>query len=105
VKLHENIQLFNELDVNLVAVSKEKVEETKILHDAFTTNLSDITIIPFLADPKFELINHMDMRHGNVAYRGYGVLDEDGKVLLAVKDDYWGENIQETFNKIKETLQ
>jgi alkyl hydroperoxide reductase subunit AhpC len=107
VQLHENLALFEGMDIRLAAASKEEVEETKILHDAFKDHFSGqgIEVIPFLADPELELIKYMDMKHGGEAYRGYGILDEKGRFVYSKVDDYWGENFAETVKDIKEQLE
>jgi alkyl hydroperoxide reductase subunit AhpC len=104
--LHENLDLFEGLNVELATASKEKVEETKILHSAFQEHFNEkgIEVIPFLSDPNLALIEYMDMKHGGEAYRGYGILDENGKFVYSKVDDYWGDNIEDTVEEIKEKL-
>jgi alkyl hydroperoxide reductase subunit AhpC len=105
VQLHENIDLISDLDVNIVAVSVENVKNTKILHDKFVEVFpAEVKIIPFLSDPDFKLIEPMNMRHDDVAYRGYGIIGTDGQVIYSKVDDYWGDNIEVTFDTIRQQL-
>jgi hypothetical protein len=43
----------------------------------------------------------MEMKNGDVAYRGYGMLDQDGKVVFKSVNDHWGEQIDKTVEEIK----
>ena len=43
----------------------------------------------------------MGMKNGDVAYRGYGMIDKDGKVIFNTKNDHWGEQFEHTVEKIK----
>lgn len=60
--------------------------------------------IPFLSDPEFKLIEAVDMRNDDVAYRGYAIIDSEGKVILKKKNDYWGQQFDQTVEDIKEVL-
>lgn len=60
--------------------------------------------IPFLSDPEFKLIEAVDMRNDDVAYRGYAIIDSEGKVILKKKNDYWGRQFDQTVEDIKEVL-
>ncbi len=55
---------------------------------------------PFLSDPEFKLINHLDMKGENVAKRGYALIDKNGKVIFTEVNDHWGEQIDQTSKQI-----
>ena len=42
----------------------------------------------------------MDMKNGDTAYRGYALMDKDGKVIFNTINDHWGEQIDHTVEKI-----
>lgn len=63
------------------------------------------TSIPFISDPDFQLIEPMGMRNGDVAYRGYGMIDQEGEVVFKTVNDSWGEEIDKTIDEIKEEYQ
>ncbi|OZM58242.1 hypothetical protein CIB95_01325 [Lottiidibacillus patelloidae] len=102
MQLHENLDLFEDINVKVATASSEDVTNTKKIYSDFAAYFSNV--IPFLSDPEFKLIDYMDMKHGDVAYRGYGILDEDGNLVYSKIDDYWGDNIEETVQEIKEKL-
>ena len=76
VQLHENIDKLAGMDVEMYVLSKDLPEEQlqlyKELEGIYGKSLS------FVSDPDLELIDFMGMKNGDVAYRGYGMLDQDG---------------------------
>ncbi|WP_026676192.1 redoxin domain-containing protein [Fictibacillus gelatini] len=92
--LKENVKKFNDMDVNIYAVSSDTMKSLKYLHDELEPPF------PFLSDPEFKLIEHMNMRNDTVPYRGYGMLDKKGKVIFTKKDNHWAEHMTETSNVI-----
>jgi alkyl hydroperoxide reductase subunit AhpC len=61
--------------------------------------------IPFVSDPELELIDLFGMKNGDMAYRGYGMLDKDGNVVFHTINDLWGEEFDETVKEIKKAYQ
>lgn len=106
MQLHENLERFDQFDVNLYSISKDKPEELKQLSDALKEEYprEDGRTVTFLSDPDFQLIEHMDMRNEDTAYRGFGVLDPTGEKVFVHINDHWGEELEQTIEKIKEEL-
>jgi alkyl hydroperoxide reductase subunit AhpC len=89
-----------ELDISMYVISKDTPAEQALLHDALVKDLG--TSLPFISDPEFQLIQHMDMRNGDVAYRGYALMDEKGNTVFKTVNDHYGEEIDQTIKEIKE---
>ncbi|MEQ6388483.1 redoxin domain-containing protein [Bacillaceae bacterium S4-13-58] len=104
VELQNNLDRFEDLDVDLYAISKDKPDELLYLKEAIEEQYprEDDLSITFLSDPDFDLIGHMDMRNGDVAYRGYGLLDKNGALVFKEVNDHWGEEMDQTEEKIRE---
>jgi alkyl hydroperoxide reductase subunit AhpC len=102
VQLHENIDQFKELDVEMYIVSADQPSEQKELYTAITERYG--YSVPFVSDPDLTLIDKMEMKNGEVAYRGYGLLDQNGKVVFQTINDHWGEQIDATLEEIKKEL-
>ena len=84
----------------MYAVSKDKPEELKLLHDELEKAFGKS--IPFISDPELTLIDGVDMKNGDVAYRGYALIAPDGKVVLKQVNDNWGTELDKTVKDIKE---
>ena len=80
-------------------ISKDLPDEQNGLYKELEANFGQS--IPFVSDPKLELIDVMDMKNGDVAYRGYAMMDKDGKVIFNTINDHWGEQIDNTVDEIK----
>lgn len=89
-----------ELDIPMYIVSKDTPGELSLLHDAIVEDLG--TSLPLLSDPEFQLIQEMNMRNGDVAYRGYALMDEKGNLVFKTVNDHYGEEIEQTIKEIKE---
>lgn len=89
-----------ELDIPMYIVSKDTPGELALLHDAMVEDLG--TSLPLLSDPEFQLIQEMNMRNGDVAYRGYALMDEKGNLVFKTVNDHYGEEIDQTIKEIKE---
>ncbi|MBN3545349.1 redoxin domain-containing protein [Fictibacillus barbaricus] len=94
VQLKENVGKLKDMDVNIYAVSSDTVEHLSILHQEMKPPF------PFLSDPEFKLIDHLDMRGESVAKRGYALMDQKGKVIFTEVNDHWGEQIDQTSKQI-----
>lgn len=88
------------MDLEIYIISNEKPENLKILHDEFE-EVSGKSL-RYISDSQFELIGDIDMKNGNVPYRGYAMIAQDGKVVLKKIDDYWGKNLTNSIKDIKE---
>ncbi|KAA0544908.1 peroxiredoxin family protein [Bacillus sp. BGMRC 2118] len=102
VELHENIDQFKALDVDMYIVSGDESNQQKELHTAIHERY-DFSL-PFLSDPNLTLIEKMDMKNNDMAYRGYGLLDGDGKVVFSTINDHWGEELDKTLEEVKKEL-
>jgi alkyl hydroperoxide reductase subunit AhpC len=88
-----------EMDVNIYAVSSDTVENLAALHAELQSP------IPYLSDPEFKLIEHLDMRNESVAYRGYALIDKKGEVVFTQINDHWGEQFSQTAEQIQNEYQ
>ena len=100
--MHENIDKLKDLDVEMYIISgdtpDEQLELYKALEERFGFSLT------FVSDPELELIELIKMRNGEVAFRGYGMIDQEGNVLFNTINDLWGVQIEETAKEIKDEL-
>ncbi|MBH0170425.1 redoxin domain-containing protein [Fictibacillus sp. 18YEL24] len=94
--MNENIGEFKDMDVNIYAVSSDTVEHLSVLHQEMKPGF------PFLSDPEFKLIDHLDMKGDSVAKRGYALIVKKGKVIVTKVNDHWGEEIDQTSKQIHE---
>jgi alkyl hydroperoxide reductase subunit AhpC len=100
--LHENIKLLEELDVQSYIISKDAPEQQLELYNALKERYG--FSVPFVSDPDLAMIEHFNMRDGDTAFRGYGLMDSDGKVIFKTVNDHWGEEIEASVKEIKEQL-
>ena len=100
VELHKNLSELEDLDIPMYIVSKDTPGELSLLHDAIVEDLG--TSLPLLSDPELQLIQEMNMRNGDVAYRGYALMDEKGNLVFKTVNDHYGEEIEQTIKEIKE---
>jgi alkyl hydroperoxide reductase subunit AhpC len=98
--LHENLDQLKDLDVNMYIISKDTPEQQRELYGALAQEYGKS--LPFISDPDLKMIDHFDMNNGEVAYRGYGMLDEKGSVVFKTVNDHWGEQFDQTVKEIKE---
>jgi alkyl hydroperoxide reductase subunit AhpC len=101
--LHKNLEKLEGIDIPMYIVSKDTPDLQVQLYDAIEEQFG--TSIPFISDPDFQLIESMGMRNGEVAYRGYGMIDQEGNVVFKTVNDFWGEEIDKTFEEIKKEYQ
>jgi alkyl hydroperoxide reductase subunit AhpC len=87
------------MDVEMYVISKDLPEEQLQLYKELESIYGKS--LPFVSDPDLELIDFMGMKNGDVAYRGYGMLDQDGNVVFKSVNDHWGEEIEKTVEEIK----
>lgn len=98
--MHENLDQLKNLDVNMYIISKDTPEQQRELYEALGEKYGKS--LPFTSDPDLEMIDHFDMKNGDVAYRGYGLLDEKGTVIFQTVNDHWGEQFDQTVKEIKD---
>jgi alkyl hydroperoxide reductase subunit AhpC len=97
--LHENIKELDGLDVEMYIISNDTPAHQLELHNAlkemfgFSLNL--------VSDPELTLIDHLNMKNGDAAYRGYALMDQEGKVIFNTVNDQWGKEINKTAEEIK----
>ena len=90
--------------MNLYAISKDSPQELKALSDALNDEYprEDHRTITFLSDPELQLIQHMDMKNEDQAFRGFGLLTKSGEVVFVEKNDHWGEELDQSLEKISQ---
>ncbi|SDP14438.1 hypothetical protein SAMN05216565_101679 [Litchfieldia salsa] len=79
-------------------VSNDLPEQQLELYTALEKEFG--TSISFISDPNLEVAELFEMKNGETAYRGYGLLDTEGHVVFNTINDYWGEE----FDKSKEEI-
>lgn len=88
------------MDIELFIISSDSPNELLSLHNKLEETFGHS--LPFISDPKLELIHKMGMKKNDVGYRGYGMMDKEGNIIFKAKNDHWGEKIKNTVEKIKE---
>ena len=81
-------------------ISSDTLEQQAALHSVFEESYGES--LPFVSDPELEMIELFGMRNGNMANRGYGLMDAEGKVIFSTANDLWGQQLTETVSEIKE---
>ncbi|MBP3949574.1 redoxin domain-containing protein [Bacillus sp. YZJH907-2] len=97
--MQENLDLFDDLDADIYAISVDTPENSKALKDAGGFNLT------FLTDETYEVLEHVEMRNDDLSYRGVSILDKDGRYIYSQQNDLWGEQIEATSNLIHEQFE
>lgn len=97
--MHENISQLEDLDLNMFIVSGDSREQQLQLYRALEDKFG--SSVPFVSDPDLELIDLFEMKNGDQAYRGYGILDKDGNVVFHTINDLWGDEFEQTIKEIK----
>jgi alkyl hydroperoxide reductase subunit AhpC len=88
------------MDIEKFVISSDSPSQLLSLHNQLEKTFG--RSLPFLSDPKLELIDQMGMRKNGVAYRGFGMMDQKGKIIFSIKNDKWGEQLDQTVEKIKQ---
>lgn len=83
----------------MYVISKDLPEEQLQLYNEIVKNYGHS--LTFVSDPNLELIDYMGMKNGDAAYRGYGMIDQDGKVIFKTVNDHWGDQIDNTVDELK----
>lgn len=86
-------------------ISSDTPEQQKELYDVLAKKYGKS--LPFISDPDLKMIERFNMKNEdeNAAYRGYGLLDEQGNVIFHTVNDYWGEQFDKTVKEIMEEYQ
>lgn len=103
VGLHENLAALAEIDAEKYIISNDKPENQLELY----TQLKDYfgESVNFVSDPDLELVEHMDMKNGDTAYRGYALIDGEGSLVFKTINDFWGEQADKTIQEIQAELE
>jgi alkyl hydroperoxide reductase subunit AhpC len=96
--LHQNLEELGDMDVNMYIISNDLPEQQLELYNALEKEFGKS--ISFVSDPNLEIAELFEMKNGEVAYRGYGMLDTEGNVVFKTINDHWGEE----FDKSKEEI-
>ncbi|WP_349775473.1 redoxin domain-containing protein [Mesobacillus maritimus] len=102
VELHENFSRLDEIDADVYIISKDTPEQQLKLYTQLEKHYGES--VTFVSDENLELIDHMDMKNGDVAYRGYALIDGDGSLVFNTINDHWGDQIDKSIDEIKEEL-
>ncbi len=97
--MHENLDKLDKFDADVYAISHDSPSELKQLTDALDERYDKR--VDFLSDPDFKLIEATDMRNGETAFRGFGLIDKNGEFIFHEIDDHWGEQFDETMNRLE----
>lgn len=100
--MHENLDKLEGIDVQKFIISKDKPENQLELYTQIEEYYGES--LPFVSDENLEFINHMEMKNGDTAYRGYALIDGDGRLVFNTINDHWGEQIDKTIEEIKDEL-
>ncbi len=84
-------------------ISKDKPENQLELYSQLEEYFGES--LPFVSDQDMKLIDHMEMKSGDTAYRGYALIDGDGKLVFEKVNDHWGEEFDQTLADLKEELE
>jgi alkyl hydroperoxide reductase subunit AhpC len=101
--LHDNLEKFKSLDVDMYIVSADEPAQQKELFLALEERYGE-EVVPFISDPELKLIEKMDMKNNDIAYRGYGLIDQDGTVVFSTINDHWGELMDDTLEEVTKEL-
>lgn len=102
VGLHENLDQLAGIDAEKYIISNDQPENQLELHTQLEEHFGES--LTFVSDPNLELVDHMDMKNGATAYRGYALIDGDGSLVFNTVNDYWGVQIEDTVKEINEAL-
>ncbi len=97
--MQENLDLFDGLGADLYAISTDTPDNSKRLKEAGAFTFT------FLSDNTFEVLEHVEMRNGDLSYRGISILDKDGNHIYHQVNDLWGDQIEATKNIIFEQVE
>ncbi|MFD2626627.1 redoxin domain-containing protein [Salibacterium salarium] len=99
VQLQENIDQFEDVEADIYTISSDSPEAHQNLknQEGFTFTM--------LSDPSLNVIEKADMAGDQMSVRGYSVFDKDGKLITSEENDFWGDNIDNTEEKIREALE
>ncbi|MBU8908348.1 redoxin domain-containing protein [Desertibacillus haloalkaliphilus] len=96
VELQENFHLLEDIDADIYAISVDSASNHLRLKEAGEFTFS------FLSDPEFVVIEEADMRNESVSHRGFSIIDGNGEVVYSHINDFFGDQIEETVEIIKE---
>ncbi|WP_234998494.1 hypothetical protein [Salirhabdus sp. Marseille-P4669] len=88
------------MDVDTYIISADSPEEQKLLYEELKRLYGKS--LPFVSDPELEIIDPIGMRNGDIAYRGYALMDENGNTIFQKRNDHWGIELDETIKLIEE---
>jgi alkyl hydroperoxide reductase subunit AhpC len=97
--LHENLEKLEGLDVTMYIISKDTPAEQLQLYNELEKYFGKS--VSFVSDPKLKLIDSLGMKNGDVANRGYAMIDTDGHVIFNTVNDHWGEQFDQTLAEIE----
>ncbi len=102
VQLHENLKELEDIEAEMFIISKDTPEHQLELFNALNERYG--YSLPFISDPELKLIDHLGMKADDTAYRGYALMDQDGKLIFKTINDHWGEEAKQTAEEIKKEL-
>ncbi|KAB2332311.1 peroxiredoxin family protein [Cytobacillus depressus] len=97
--MHNNLTMLDEFDMDMYIISHDTPEQQKELYSQLKDYFG--TSLPFISDPDMKLIEQFGMKNGDVAYRGFGIMDQNGEIIFKKVNDHWGEQIDHTVQDIE----
>ncbi|SEM59450.1 hypothetical protein SAMN05192533_1044 [Mesobacillus persicus] len=101
--MHSNLDQLDGIDAKKYIISKDKPEHQLELYTQLEEYFGES--LPFVSDENLELIEHMEMKNEDTAYRGYALIDGNGALVFNTINDFWGEQADKTVEEIKEELE
>lgn len=95
--------MLEDLDIQMYIISKDAPEQQLELYNALKERYG--FSLPLVSDPELTMIEHFNMRSGDTAFRGYGLMDTEGKVIFKTVNDHWGEEIEASVKDIEGNLE
>ncbi|SDI25907.1 AhpC/TSA family protein [Alteribacillus bidgolensis] len=99
MQLQQHIDSFDDLDADIYAISNDSPEQHKELKEEVGFTYT------FLSDASMETIEKAEMAGENASVRGFSVFDENGELITSEENDFWGDEIEETEEKIRQALE
>ncbi len=97
--MQENLHLFEEIDADIYAISVDTPDNHKRLKEAGAFTYS------FLTDSEFNVLDQVNMKNDEMSYRGVSILDENGTYVYHEINDLWGDQIDQTVERIIEKME
>ncbi len=98
MQLQQELDRFEDVDADIYGISVDSPGHHEEFKEAAGITYS------FLSDPNQEVIEIVEMSDGDISYRGFSILDENGEKIYSHVNDLFGEQIDDTEERIREAL-